>query len=368
MQGEKEDINFMRRALELSWQGAGFVNPNPLVGAMIVKDGKVIGEGFHEYFGGPHAEVNAIRNAGGSVEDATMYVTMEPCSHTGKTPPCTEAIIASGIRKVVAGIQDPNPLVSGEGFMMLQKAGIEVNTGILKDDIEKLNEIFLHYIRTKTPFCTIKTAMTLDGKTAAVSGDSKWITCAESRGYVHELRHRYSSILTGVDTIIADDPELTDRSAGKKQSNPVRIIADTSARIPLHSRVLTDKQAPTILATTQKANPDILKQIEKLGIRIIICPLADNRVDLIYLMRELGGMGIDSVLVESGGELNYSLITGKLVRKMVTFISPKIIGGKTAGTPVRGKGFDLMSQAIDLEISSFGKMGEDIMIETYFKY
>jgi diaminohydroxyphosphoribosylaminopyrimidine deaminase/5-amino-6-(5-phosphoribosylamino)uracil reductase len=296
-----------------------------------------------------------------------MYVTLEPCSHTGKTPPCTEAIIRSGIRKVVAGIRDPNPLVSGEGFKALQRAGIELYAGVLQDEIEKLNEIFLHYILTKTPFCTIKTAMTLDGKTAAVTGDSRWITCPGSRNYVHELRHQYSSILTGVDTVIADDPELTDRSSAGKQSNPVRIIADTTARIPLHSRVLTDKKAPTILATTRKANPEVLKQIEESGSRVMICPLAGDRVDLAYLMKELGGMGIDSILVESGGELNYSLITGKLARKMYTFISPKIIGGKTAGTPVGGKGLGLMSQAVEMEISSYGKIGEDIIVETYFK-
>jgi diaminohydroxyphosphoribosylaminopyrimidine deaminase/5-amino-6-(5-phosphoribosylamino)uracil reductase len=346
----------------------GFVNPNPLVGAVIVLDGLIIGEGYHEYFGGPHAEINALRNTKRSVKGATLYVTLEPCSHTGKTPPCTDAIIESGISKVVAGIEDPNPLVSGKGFNALREAGIEVHTGVLKEEILKLNEIFLHYIRTKLPFCTIKTAMTLDGKTAAVSGDSKWISSVESRNYVHDLRHRYSSILTGVETIIADDPELTDRSAWKKQSNPVRIIADTSARIPLHSKVLTDNKAPAILATTRKADPGIIKQIEKLGCGIIICPLDNDKLDLSFLLAKLGEMGIDSILVESGGELAFSLISGKLVSNMYTFIAPKIIGGKTAGTPVGGKGFDLMSQAMEVEITSYGKIGKDILIETCFKY
>jgi diaminohydroxyphosphoribosylaminopyrimidine deaminase/5-amino-6-(5-phosphoribosylamino)uracil reductase len=360
------DTKYMERAIELAERGAGYTKPNPLVGAVIVKNNKIIGEGYHQFYGGPHAEINAFKNAVENVIDAEMYVSLEPCSHYGKTPPCAEAIVKSGIKKVIIGMKDPNPLVAGRGINILKEAGIEVVHGILEDKVRKLNEIFIKYITTQKPFVILKTAMTLDGKIAAVTGDSKWITNELSRRYVHEIRHRLSGIMVGIETVIKDDPMLTTRLEDKEGIDPVRIIVDSKGRIPLEARVLNSNSgSKTIVVVTESADKNKIKAIEAKGAEVIITPQKDNKVDLSYLMKELGEREIDSILLEGGSTLNYSALEEGIVDKVITFIAPKIIGGSAAKTPVGGEGKTLMKDAILLHNMEFSKFQEDIMIEAY---
>ncbi len=363
--GDRYDIDFMRQAIELSKKGYGFVNPNPVVGAVIVKNGKVIGKGYHEYFGGAHAEINAlknIKNAAGS----TLYVTLEPCNHFGKTPPCTERIIKEKITRVVVGMPDPNPLVNGKGIRKLKKAEIQVETGVLKNEIRKLNEVYIKYITSRIPFVVLKTAMTLDGKTATNTGESKWISNETSRKFVHELRHRYSAIMVGVNTVIADDPELTDRSGLLPEKNPVKIIVDSSGRTPAIAKVFKSGDAKIIVAVTKKAPPDFLKMVNDAGGEVIVCPEKNKRTDLTYLVGKLGERGIDSILLEGGSALNFSVIEEGIVDKVYSFISPKLIGGEKSKTPLGGAGFNKMSQAPRLKFENVTGLDGDIMIESYF--
>lgn len=362
------DIRYMKRALKLAKKGIGYTRPNPLVGAVIVKDGRIIGEGYHQIYGGHHAEIDAFMNAKENVSGAVMYVTLEPCSHYGKTPPCVNAIVEKGIKKVVIGLKDPNPLVAGRGIEMLRSNGIEVVTGVLEEEGKKLNEIFLKYITTKLPFVILKTAMTLDGKLATANGDSKWITNEQSRQYVHEFRHRVSGIMVGIGTVLADNPELTTRLKDKEGIDPVRIIVDTTARIPLDAKVLNlTSKAKTIIAATERADKRKLKDIEGKGADVIITPLKNNRVDLGYLMQQLGRRGIDSVLLEGGAALNFSALEEGIVDKVISFIAPKIIGGTNSKTPVGGEGIKFMKDAMLLDDIHVSRFLEDIMIEGYMR-
>lgn len=360
------DDFYMNKALLLSLKGAGKTNPNPLVGAIIVKKGKIIGEGYHEYFGGPHAEVNAINNASEDVDGSTLYVTLEPCSHYGKTPPCADLIVSKKISKVIIAAMDPNPLVCGRGAEILKSNGIEVVTGVLEQEAKKVNEIFFKYIREKKPFCIMKSAMTIDGKTAAITGDSKWITNEKSRNYVHELRNCVSGIMVGVDTIISDNPSLTTRleTGG---TDATRIIVDSSLRIPLDSKVLTINSAKrTIIATTMMAESRKLQKLRDYeNVEVLFTPIKDSRVDIAYLFERLGSMGIDSILVEGGSTLNFSVVKEGLVDKVVIFIAPKIIGGKESKSPVGGDGFKSIADAVLLHDMNIRKFDEDIMIEAY---
>ena len=356
----------MRRALELAKKGSGYTKPNPLVGAIIVKDGKIIGEGYHEIYGGNHAEINAFNNATESVEGATMYVTLEPCSHFGKTPPCANAIVKNKIKKVIIGLKDPNPLVSGKGIQILRDNGIEVVTGVLEEEGKKINEIFLKYITTRLPFCIMKTAMTLDGKIASYTGDSKWITNELSRQYVHELRNRVSGIMVGIGTVLKDNPELTTRLKNTEGIDATRIIVDSTARISVESSVLNlQSKAKTIIATTEMASSEKLKVLRDKGAEIIITPMKNNRVNLAYLIKELGERKIDSVLLEGGSELNYSAVEQGIVDKIIAFVAPKIIGGNISKTPVGGKGKEFMKEAIEIKNIEVQSFGNDIMIEGY---
>jgi len=358
----------MTRALELAKLGTGYTNPNPLVGAVLVKDGIIIGEGYHKKYGDPHAEVNAFNNAQGDVAGATMYVTLEPCSHFGKTPPCANAIIKKGIKKVVVAMEDPNPLVAGKGINILKEHGIEVITGVMEHEAKKQNEIFIKFITSGLPFCTLKTAMTLDGKIAAYTGDSKWITNEESRKYVHELRHKFSSIMVGIGTVIADDPLLTTRLDNIDGKNPIRIIVDTRGTIPLDANVLkVNENTKTIIATTEIINKEKLKYIEATGADIIITPLKDNKVDLPYLMKSLGQLKIDSILLEGGSTLNYTALEEGIVDKVLSFIAPKIIGGSLSKTPVGGQGIPYMRDAILLKNIDIHKFGDNVAIEAYIR-
>lgn len=362
------EIRYMRRALELAMKGTGFTSPNPLVGAVIVKENRIIGEGYHERYGGHHAEINAFRNATEDVRDATMYVTLEPCAHQGKTPPCANAIVEKGIRKVVIGLIDPNPLVAGKGIEILKKAGIEVIDGVLEEEGRKLNEIFLKYITTDLPFVMMKTAMTLDGKIATRTNASKWITGELSRDYVHELRHKVSGIMVGIGTVLADDPSLTTRRKSGSGIDPIRIIVDSSARTPLEAKVLHQKSdAKTLIAVTEAADSEKLKMLEERGAEILVMPSKNGRVDLSFLMKELGRRKIDSILLEGGSELNYAALEEGIVDKVYSFISPKIIGGSTAKTPVGGHGKETMEEAISLRFHAYHLFGDDIMLEAYIR-
>ena len=356
-------MEYMKRAIELAKMGEGKVNPNPLVGAVIVKNGKIIGEGFHRYFGGPHAEIDAINNATESVEGADIYVTLEPCSHYGKTPPCALALVKHKFNSVFIGTKDPNPLVAGKGIKILEDAGIHVFCGICEQECIKLNEVFLKYIETKLPFVVMKTGVTLDGKIATVTGESQWITDEKSREYVHKLRNSLSGIMVGVNTVIADNPKLTSRIEGGR--NPIRIITDSTLRTPENSNVLDISTGRCIIAVSEKADSEKCRRFEEKGIEII--KVGKNQVDLKELMKILGNMGIDSILIEGGGELNFSALKEGIVDKVITVIAPKILGGKEAKTSVMGKGIEHISDAVELSDITVKNIFNDTVITGYVK-
>ena len=355
---------YMGRAIELAKKGEGYVNPNPMVGAVIVKDYGIIGEGYHERFGLAHAEINAMANAKGDIAGSTMYVTLEPCSHYGKTPPCAKAIIDRGIGKVVVGMLDPNPLVSGKGIGMLRDAGIEVEVCNQSEEIEALYLYFKKYILTRTPFCVMKTAMTLDGKIATVSGESQWITGEEARAYGHGLRHGVAAIMVGIGTVLEDNPTLTTRLQGKKGSDAIRVIVDSKGRIPLDAKVLhTASEVETIIATTERIPEEKKDALERMGATVLIGKAKEGRVDLIELFQALGNQGIDSVLLEGGSELSYGALEAGVVDQVVAFVAPKLFGGACAKTPVGGQGIASIADAIQLSSLTSEKVGEDIMIK-----
>jgi len=351
----------MLRAIELAHKGGGWVNPNPQVGAVVVKEGRIIAEGYHARFGGPHAERVALESCEESLQEATLYVTLEPCCHTGKTPPCADAIIASGISKVVVGSNDPNPEVDGGGIEQLRKAGLEVNTGFMQQECDRLNRIFSHYISKKTPYVLAKYAMTLDGKIATKTGASKWITGEEARLDVQRLRDRYSTIMVGINTVLADDPLLTCRLEGGK--DPLRVICDSSLRIPLDSHIVkTAHEVPTLLAVTQG---DLSKkqQLEDLGCSIVVVPQKQGHVDLAALLLELGERSLDSVLIEGGPSLLGSAFDEGLVQAVRAYIAPQLFGGSLAPSPVGGEGVESPSGSFKLRNSIVTSFGEDICIE-----
>ena len=354
---------WMKRALSLAEKGWGATNPNPLVGAVIVKDGKMVGEGYHSAYGKPHAEVMAIEDAGGEAKNATMYVTLEPCSHYGKTPPCTEAIIKAGIKKVYAALLDPNPKVAGTGFKKLNEAGIEAYQGLLHQEATEMNEIFIHFITTETPFVIHKTAMSLDGKTASNSGHSQWITGEEARKHVHWLRQRVASIMVGVGTVIQDNPSLNVREIDADALHPVRIIVDSRGRIPLSSKVLNDTlSSKTIIATTEQISHEFENRLKEKGVEVLKVVSDDGRVSLKTLMKELGNRKIDSVLMEGGGILAASAFESKLVDKVMYYLAPKIIGGSSATGVIMGSGIQHMDEAITLKHMKCQTIGKDLLI------
>ncbi len=358
--------HFMKRALKIAEKGWGKTNPNPLVGAVIVKDNEIIAEGFHEALGCAHAEVAALKSACADVRGSTLYVNLEPCSHYGRTPPCAKAIIDSGIKNVVVGMVDPNPKVSGNGIKMLKDADINITVGVMQSEAEKLNEIFINYITRHKPFVIMKAAMTLDGKIASVAGDSKWVSNEFSRNYVHLIRDRVSSIMVGINTVVKDNPSLTARLESKECTDPVRIIVDSKGRIPLDSNVIQTKtKAGTIIATTALIDKTKENQLIENNVRIIKTAGSNGNVDLRVLMDELYKLEIDSVLLEGGGTLNYSALEAGIVDKVMFFISPKIIGGKDAVSPVEGAGIDLIKNALKIKDINLTQFDDDILIEGY---
>lgn len=359
-----EDIEYMRRAMELAERGVGFTNPNPMVGAVIVKGGKVIGEGWHERCGEWHAERNAFKNCAVSAEGATMYVTLEPCCHYGKTPPCTEAIIEHGIARVVIGMEDPNPLVAGKGIALLREAGIEVVCGVEEEALREQNRVFLKYISTKLPWVAMKTAMTLDGKIATRTGDSKWITGAEARAYVHELRHRFMAIVVGIGTAVADDPLLNCRIEGRGVRQPIRVVVDSNARLSLDSQLVkTAGEYRTIVAHTRFAPEESVKALREAGVEMLLCKEKEGLVDVRNLLELLGQSGIDSILLEGGGSLNYTFLAEGLADELYAFIAPKIVGGMNAKTPVEGAGMEKMADAINFELTNVLNIGDDVLLK-----
>lgn len=352
---------YMRLAISLAAKGEGRVSPNPLVGAVLVKDGRIIGEGYHEQYGGLHAERNAFAHCMEDAEGATLYVTLEPCCHYGKTPPCTEAIIEHKIKKVVVGIMDPNPLVAGKGLKILNDAGIETEVGILENKCRKQNEIFLHYIKHKIPFVTMKYAMTMDGKIATAAGESKWITGEEARANVQQTRNRHMGIMVGVGTVLADNPQLTCRIEGGR--NPVRIICDTHLRTPLTANVVeTAKEARTILATCCDDENKQQKYLDA-GCEIVKTTEEAGHVNLKELMQVLGQKGIDSILLEGGSEMNFAALKAGIVTKVQAYVAPKLFGGQGAKTPVGGEGFLQIPDSVKLTNVKTTCIGEDILIE-----
>ena len=357
------DQEYMLRAIQLAKKGEGWTNPNPMVGAVIVKDGRIIGEGYHKKCGELHAERNAIASLTESAEGATIYVTLEPCCHYGKTPPCTEAIIEQKIKKVVIGSRDPNPKVAGKGAQILRESGITVVQDFMREECDRLNPVFFHYITTKTPYVVMKYAMTLDGKIATKTGASKWITGEPARQEVQHMRHRYMGIMAG--TVLADDPMLNVRVEGWK--SPVRIVCDSSLRIPLDSQIVRSaKEYRTIVAYAgREENEEITEKIEWLhakGVDTVCCPDEKGQIDLKKLMTNLGNEGIDSILLEGGGTLNDSALRAGIVKEVHCFIAPKLFGGKNSKTPVQGIGIGLPSEALKLKCTDICRIGEDIRI------
>lgn len=353
----------MKRAIALARRGVGRTAPNPAVGCVIVRDGAIIGEGWHKKAGTPHAEVHALRRAGGAARGADVYVTLEPCAHFGKTPPCAEALIAAGVKRVFAAMVDPNPKVSAKGIEMLRTAGIEVNLGLLEGESRLLNGPFIKHVTTGLPFVILKSALTLDGKTATASGDSKWITNDKSRRYVHKLRAMVDAVMVGVGTVAADDPQLTSRIAGGK--DPIRVIVDSALNIPLHCRALhLDSPSRTVIATLEGAAPETAEKIRGYGGEILQCRERDGRVDLRDLLARLGGMGIQSVLLEGGSTLAGEALRLQLIDKFLLFYAPKIIGGEGPGL-FAGRGKGKMADAVQLKDLKIRRFGEDILIEGY---
>ena len=359
------DIRFMRMALEEAEKGRGFTNPNPMVGALIVRDDKILAKGYHHRCGQGHAEVEAFRAAEGQdVTGATMYVTLEPCSHYGKTPPCADKIIEKKIGRVVVAALDPNPLVAGNGIRKLQEAGIEVETGVLAEESIRLNEIFMHYIVEKDPFVLYKTAMSLDGKIATSSGESQWISCEASREEVQQLRHQYMGIMVGSETVIKDDPRLTCRIPGGL--NPTRIVVDSNLKIPMDANLVrTAGEVPTIVACIPGASEEKIEALKAVGVTVLITKENEGHVDLTDLMEEIGKMKIDSILLEGGGTLADAAFKAGIIDKVQFYIAPEIIGGKAAMTPVGGSGIARLSDAAKLSDVSVRQVGCDLCVTGY---
>ncbi len=362
------DGHYMKMALELAARARGRTSPNPLVGACVVRDGKIYGRGLHRRAGMPHAEINALKEAGDEARGATLYVTLEPCCHHGRTGPCTEAVIKAGIARVVVAMNDPNPLVAGKGIGVLKEAGVDVTLGVLEKEAMELNEVFIKYITTARPFVVAKAAVSLDGKIATRTGRSKWITGAIARAYGHRLRDWYDAVLVGIGTVLADDPSLTTRLPGGGGRDPLRVIVDSQARTPLNARVLTQSSgAATLIATTAGAPPARLELLRRAGAKVLVAG-EGPRVDLAELMKKMGEDGITSVLIEGGAGIHGSALAARIVDKVAWFIAPKIIGGREAPGAVGGVGVDDPAEATELERLRISRHGPDLCVEGYLKY
>ena len=355
----------MRRALALARRALGDTSPNPLVGAVLVRRGRILGEGWHRRAGEPHAEIEALRDAerrGGRTDGATLYVTLEPCSTQGRTPPCTDAVIRAGVRRVVVAATDPNPRHAGRGFDRLREAGIEVLTGVLADEASRMNAGFNHWIVHRTPLVTLKAAMSLDGRIATVSGESKWLTGEKSRACGQQLRRRHDAILAGINTVIADNPALTIR-VGKRTTAPLRVILDTRARTPRTSQVVADAWAARTLVVCGPDAPARRVAALRRQVEVMVAPQSGGRVDLQWLLAELGGRGVTSLLVEGGGEVHASFLESRLAHRLAFFYAPLVLGGRDASRAVAGSGFTSRSSLPELEDVRWRRLGADLLLE-----
>ena len=366
----KTDEKFMRMALRQARKGLGRTTPNPAVGAVVVREGKVIASGYHKRVGVNHAEVDALYKIGGKGKKGdVLYVTLEPCNHQGKTPPCTEAILKSGIKRVVVGMKDPNPKVFGGGFKFLKNKGVEVSTGVLEAACRHQNEFFIKYVSTGRPFVVAKSALTLDGWTATSTGDSWWISNEKSRQFVHRLRDRVDGVMVGVGTVLADNPSLTTRLGNRKGRDPVRVVVDTHLRIPDSAKVLNnDSPAMTLMAVGDRVSPERLKRINKENVSILVCPIKDGRIDLIALMHGLVKKSITSILVEGGATLMGSMIRERLIDKYYFFQAPKILGGDDGIPMALGPGPERIRECLNLRDIRTRRFGSDMMIRGYPDY
>ena len=358
-----DDERWMKRALRLAEKGRGRTSPNPMVGAVLVKNGKVVAEGYHLKAGGPHAEMIALRKAGGETKGATLYLNLEPCTFYGKTPPCVPAVVEAGVARAVIGMEDPNPLVEGKGVEALRKAGLDVEVGILEKECRRLNEAFCKYIVRKEPFVMLKVAATIDGKIATRSGESQWITGEASRRLVHKLRDQVDGVAVGIGTVLKDDPMLTTRIKGGR--DPYRIIFDSRLRIPEHAKVLDLAPSKTIIATTELAQREKVEGLEKKGVQVLVFNSIDGRVDLRSCLHKLGEMEMMSLLVEGGSQISGSFLDHGLIDKIFLFLSPKLIGDHQAPGIFGGHGVGGLKDIIPLKEVKLRKIGEDILLEGY---
>ncbi len=355
------NVEYMRYAIALAKKGEGHVNPNPLVGAVIVRDGRVIGEGYHERYGGLHAERAAIESLKEPAAGAEMYVTLEPCCHYGKQPPCTDAIIDAGIKRVYIGSADPNPVISGKGIRMLEMAGIDVVRDVLREECDELNPIFFHYITSRRPYVIMKYAMTMDGKIAAYTGKSQWITGEQAREHVQHMRNRCMGIMVGIGTVLADNPKLTCRLEGGR--NPVRIVCDSHLAIPMDSYLIQSAREYPLYIATVSENEERIHLLEQAGAHVITTPEHKGCVNLQNLMEQLGTLEIDSVLLEGGGTLNYSALEAGIVNHVQIYIAPKIVGGDGRFTPVKGLGVEHPDEAYRFSTPRVLHFGQDVLLE-----
>ena len=356
------DEAYIERALALAERGRGLVSPNPMVGAIVVAEGRIVGEGHHEGPGLPHAEIVALREAGEAARGAILYVTLEPCDHHGRTGPCTEAIVEAGIARVVAAMRDPNPIVDGRGFEKLRSAGIEVVEGVDRAEAERLNEAFSKHVRTGLPFVVWKMAASLDGKVASRDGTSRWITGEAARADVHRLRAAADAILVGAGTVLADDPSLTVRMPGYRGAPPLRVLADARGRVPAKGDLFND-EAPTLVATTDLAPEERRSEWSAAGAEVVVYEPEGQGVPLGRLMEDLGKRDVQGVLLEGGPTLAWSAVEEGVVDKVVVYLAPKLIGGTEAPTVLGGRGFAPISSALDLRVRSFDRVGEDLKVE-----
>ena len=362
------DSTYMTRALDLARQGRGLTSPNPMVGAVVVRNGLIVGEGFHQYAELKHAEVLAIERAGETASGATLYVNLEPCNHLGRTPPCCDLIITSGIARVVVAGTDPNPLVSGKGLQSLEAAGVEVFVGLMEAEAQKLNEAFSTYITTHRPFVTLKAGMTLDGMIADSRGCSKWITSEEARQRVQQLRFENDAALVGIGTILKDDPSLTDRSGHPRRRPFARVVLDSRLRLPLSSQLLRASDLNDIIVFCSEERDEQREgALRKMGVNVILAPASSGRISFDFVLEELGRRQIISLLVEGGAEVNSEALQSRCVDKVLLYVAPKILGGLSSLPAFGGMGFSELEQSVSLRFASVETIGPDLMIEAYVR-
>ncbi len=367
MKNLKQDKLFMQIALDLARKGTGRVSPNPRVGAVVVKSGKVVGKGYHRDFGGPHAEVHALEQAGRRAKGATLYVTLEPCSSYGKTPPCLEKIVASQVERVVVATEDPNPKHAGKGLRLLKKKGIAITQGIEEERAKELIRYFGHWIVKKEPYVMVKEAMSLDGKIATQTGDSRWISSEESRKWVHQLRSEVDAILVGKNTVLKDDPQLTCRLSQWRGEQPLRFVLCADGKIEWNKNIFSNQsEALTFLVVTKKITKKEKADWEKKGILLVQVPEKNKKIDLSQFLKIIGKIGVTSLLVEGGGETVASFFEAKKVNQLFLFVAPKIVGGREAPSPVEGDGILKMTQALKPKSWSHKRVGPDLLIEALF--